>query len=55
MLHKITDSNGKPLNAPTQVTRVNPVIDPAADSLNKHFQSLLKGSVWASYKLVTTQ
>ncbi len=49
------DSNGKPLNAPTQVTRVNPIGDPNADRLNKYFQSLLKGSVWANYQLVSTQ
>lgn len=49
------DANGKPLHAPTQVTRVNPIQDPSADSLNTHFQALLKGSVWANYKLVSTQ
>jgi hypothetical protein len=49
------DAKGKPLHAPTQVTRVNAINDPSADSLNKHFQWLLKGSVWANYKLVSTQ
>jgi len=49
------DSNGNPLNAPTQVKRVNPVGDPDADGINKYFQSLLKGSVWANYHLVSTQ
>jgi hypothetical protein len=49
------DSTGKPLHAPTQVTRVNPINDPSADSLNSYFQTLLKGSVWANYKLISTQ
>jgi hypothetical protein len=53
--YKELDSNGKPLHPPTQVTRVNPIDDPAADSLNKYFQNLLKGSVWANYQLVSTQ
>ncbi|MGL4598213.1 MAG: hypothetical protein ACRCYO_11815 [Bacteroidia bacterium] len=47
--------NGTPVNAPTQVTRVNPINDPSADSLNAYFQNLLKGSVWANYQLVSTQ
>jgi hypothetical protein len=52
---KELDPSGKPLHAPTQVTRVNPVNDPSADSLNTYFQTLLKGSVWANYKLISTQ
>jgi hypothetical protein len=47
--------NGTPINKPTQVTRVNKVDDPFADSVNRYFQNLLKGSVWAHYKLVSAQ
>jgi len=47
--------DGTPINAPTQVTRVNPIADTFVDSVNLHFQSLLKGSVWANYQLVSTQ
>lgn len=47
--------DGKPLNPPTQVTRVNKVVDPVADSVNRYFQALLKGSVWSHYQLVSTQ
>jgi hypothetical protein len=49
------DSNGKPLNPPTQVTRLNPVNDPSATALNAVFQKLLGNSVWANYQLVSTQ
>ena len=49
------DQNGKPINKPVQVVRINPVGDSNADQLNAIFQSLLKGSVWANYKLITTQ
>lgn len=47
--------DGSPHNRPTQVKRVNPIQDPDVDSLNHYFQKLLKGSVWANYKLVSTQ
>lgn len=47
--------DGKPLNAPTQVTRINPIQDSAAVALNNRFQTLLKGSVWSNYQLVSTQ
>ncbi|HKR06952.1 MAG TPA: hypothetical protein VJY62_20110 [Bacteroidia bacterium] len=52
---KELDSTGMPLDSPTQVTRINPIQDPFADTLNQQFQSLLKGSVWANYQLVSTQ
>jgi hypothetical protein len=47
-------SNGVPNNKPVQVVRLNPVGDDV-ESLNKTFQTLLKGSVWANYKLISTQ
>lgn len=47
--------NGQPLNPPTQVVRVNKVEDPFADSINRYFRKLLKGSVWEHYQLVSTQ
>lgn len=47
------DPNGKPVNAPVQITRVNKV---AADpGLNAYYQKLLAGSVFANYRLVSTQ
>ncbi|MGB8507512.1 MAG: hypothetical protein WCD76_03825 [Pyrinomonadaceae bacterium] len=49
------DKNGKPLNKPVQVVRLNPVNDSMAESLNVTFQKLLAGSVWANYKLISTQ
>ncbi len=49
------DKNGKPINKPVQVTRVNPVDDVSAGQLNTTFQNLLKGSVWANYQLVSAQ
>lgn len=51
--------DGTPLHKPTQVTRVNPVDsaggDPFIDNINTYYQGLLNGSVWANYKLVSTQ
>lgn len=47
--------DGTPHNRPTQVTRINAVTDPFVDSVNIQFQTLLRGSVWANYKLVSTQ
>jgi len=52
---KELDSAGNPLNQPTQVTRVNPVNDLFADTLNQQFQAMLQGSVWANYQLISTQ
>ena len=51
------DSKGNPLNTPTQVVRVNPIDtnDPGVASLNAYYRNLLKGSVFANYKLVGTQ
>jgi hypothetical protein len=47
------DKNGKPLNAPVQIKRVNPIAaDPA---LNAYYQKLLAGSVFANYRLISTQ
>jgi hypothetical protein len=43
---------GEPLNRPTQVTRVLPISNTL---VNKQFQTLLKGSVWENYELVSTQ
>jgi hypothetical protein len=47
------DSNCKGLNIPTQVKRVTPV--PAAAELNKYYQEVLAGSVFANYQIVSTQ
>jgi hypothetical protein len=49
------DTNGNPLNPPTQVTRVNPVGDIFVGPMNTYFQNMLQGSVWANYQLVSTQ
>lgn len=46
---------GKPLNKPVQVSRVNPVDDSTAAQYNAAFQKLLAGSVWANYRLISTQ
>lgn len=47
------DANGKPLNAPVQVTRVAPI--QADAGLNAYYRGLLKGSVWENYQLISTQ
>jgi hypothetical protein len=47
------DSSCKPLNQPTQVKRVTPI--PAAPDLNNYYQQLLAGSVFANYRLISTQ
>ena len=52
---KELDSLGQPIYSPTQVTRVNAIKDPASDSLNRVYQKKLSGSVWANYKLISTQ
>jgi hypothetical protein len=46
---------GKPLHQPTQVTRVNAVDLPDVAGINKHFQGMLKETVWANYELIGTQ
>ncbi|HEX7830385.1 MAG TPA: hypothetical protein VF787_12055, partial [Thermoanaerobaculia bacterium] len=43
------DSNCKGRNIPTQVKRVTPI--PAAAELNKYYQGVLAGSVFANYQL----
>lgn len=48
------DPTGKPLNTPVNVTRINPIENPATD-MNAGYQKLLAGSVWANYSLVATQ
>jgi hypothetical protein len=45
---------GKPLNLPVNVTRLNPIENPATE-MNAGYQKLLAGSVWANYSLVATQ
>jgi hypothetical protein len=45
--------NGTPHNAPVQIQRVTKV--PATPSLNAYYQSLLAGSVFANYRLISTQ
>ena len=47
------DKACKPLNLPTQVKRVTPI--PADPNLNKYYQQLLAGSVFANYRLISTQ
>ena len=48
------DPKGNPLTKPVQVVRINPIQAPPTQ-LNSTFQSLLAGSVWANYQLVSTQ
>jgi hypothetical protein len=45
--------NGTPTNAPVQIKRVNPI--PADPQLNAYYRKLLAGSVFANYRLVSTQ
>ena len=45
--------NGTPINAPVQIKRVTPVR--ASPQLNSYYQKLLAGSVFANYRLVSTQ
>lgn len=49
------DANGKPLNRPVQVVRINPTGDSTAAQYNAAFRKLLAGSVWANYELISTQ
>lgn len=50
--YKELDAKGKPLNKPTQVVPFN---KPTNLQMNAAFQSLLKGTPWAFYKLIGTQ
>jgi len=45
--------NGTPINAPVQIKRVTPI--PADPKLNAYYQKLLAGSVFANYRLISTQ
>ena len=45
--------NGTPINAPVQIKRVNKI--PADPKLNAYYQKLLAGSVFANYRLISTQ
>jgi len=51
------DAQGKPRNAPVQVVRTTAVAstDGSAPAFNTYYQSLLQGSVWANYGLVSLQ
>lgn len=51
---ELDPKTGKPLNLPVNVTRVNPIENPATE-MNTGYQKLLAGSVWANYSLVATQ
>ena len=45
--------NGTPINAPVQIKRVNKI--PADPNLTSYYQKLLAGSVFANYRLISTQ
>lgn len=45
--------NGAPINVPVQIKRVTPI--PADPLLNAYYQKLIAGSVFANYRLVSTQ
>lgn len=47
------DSSCQGVNTPTQIKRVTPV--PASTDLNTYYQSLLGNSVFANYRLISTQ
>jgi hypothetical protein len=47
------DKSCKPINTPTQVYRVTPI--PADKHLNDYYQQLLGSSVFANYRLISTQ
>jgi hypothetical protein len=47
------DQNGKPINAPVQIKRTNKIA--ANPALNVYYQDLLAGSVFAHYRLISTQ
>jgi hypothetical protein len=46
---------GKPINKPVQVTRVNKIetTDPNVEPLNAYYRELLHGSVWEHYRLIS--
>lgn len=52
---ELDPKTGKPLHAPTQVTRVNDVGLPDVAGINTYFHGLLKNTVWANYDLIGTQ
>ncbi len=45
--------NGTPINAAVQIKRVNAI--PADPKLNRYYQKLLAGTVFANYRLISTQ
>ena len=45
--------NGSPHNMPVQIQRVNKI--PADEGVNAYYQHLLAGSVFANYRLISTQ
>jgi hypothetical protein len=47
------DPNGKPINAPVQIKRLHKIA--ANPALNAYYQKLLAGSVFANYRLISTQ
>ena len=47
------DANCKGVNQPTQIKRLTPV--PASPELNAYYQQLLGSSVFANYRLISTQ
>lgn len=51
--YKELDANCNGVNKPTNVQRVTPV--PVDPKINTYYQSLLSGSVFASYRLISTQ
>lgn len=47
------DASCKAINEPTQIKRLTP--EPASQELNTYYQQLLAGSVYANYRLISTQ
>ena len=45
--------NGTPIDAPVQIKRMNKI--PADPNLTSYYQKLLAGSVFANYRLISTQ
>ncbi len=50
---ELDTKTGKPLNPPIPMKRVTPI--PADPALNAYYQKLLAGSVFANYRLISTQ
>ncbi len=50
---ELDPKTGKPLNPPIPMKRVTPI--PADPKLNAYYQKLLAGSVFANYRLISTQ